>query len=265
MSRMKEITAAAMESIFFFPVPRLSIKQLFDPSGSSIRAISGRIVHTINNVEVPSLRQDWTARVSQCFPRALALEELQSLEALLSVYVRGRVARRNPITWVEYQAQLQRFIDASGALLTELNAQNAPRDLAWSKITDTSERLTGNRLDHDDLYPLVSALHGASIHALEDAERQREEEGIQGDYKAPWRELISGLADLFERTGGKVTAAKTLRDGAYAEPSPFVALVWIIMTEAIPEGLSEHDYSKGAIAAAVSSALATWRAASRAG
>jgi hypothetical protein len=109
-------------------------------------------------------------------------------------------------------------------------------------------------VDRDVVYPVLSGLHAAVLHALEGA-RKRRGDGLRGDYSAPWLALVSGLADLFENVGGRVTAAKGLRDCSYAKPSPFVELIWGVMTVAIPEDLREYTSSKGAMAGAVSRAL----------
>jgi len=153
---------------------------------------------------------------------------------------------------------MRRFAEKSRALLDEFNDQTPACVLAWLKIVESSEIQTGTRLSRDDIYPLISALHGASFHAREEAEKRRQA-GLKGDHAAPWRELIATLADLFERAGGQATAAKGLRDGSYAKPSPFVELVWAIMTSAVPPAVREYTHSQGAMADAISAALSKRR------
>jgi hypothetical protein len=173
-------------------------------------------------------------------------------------YIRGRVAVINPIHWKDFHSRLERFAQISRALLNELNDATPAFNLAWSKIGESSEGMTGTRLDRDELYPALSKLHGAALHALDGANRRREE-GREGEHDAPWLALVSTLAELFEASGGKATAPKSRRDGSYANPSAFVELVWAIMMQIIPSEVCEFTHSKGAMADAISGALTKWR------
>jgi hypothetical protein len=54
---------------------------------------------------------------------------------------------------------------------------------------------------------------------------------------------------------GPATVAKNLRDLGVAKPSPFVELLWTVMTSAVPKELQEHTASKNAMASATSRVL----------
>jgi hypothetical protein len=79
--------------------------------------------------------------------------------------------------------------------------------------------------------------------------------GKELKHDTPWRSLVMGLADVFEASGNKVTAAKTPRKN----PSPFVMFVWAVMKHAVPKELREHASSPDTMAAAITKALKAGR------
>jgi hypothetical protein len=76
-------------------------------------------------------------------------------------------------------------------------------------------------------------------------------------HEAPFFGLVAALREIAERAGMGVTASKQYitHRGDPAPASPFVELVWTIMTKAVPAGMREHVHSKGAMSKAVSPAL----------
>jgi hypothetical protein len=252
MPRQKEIIATVNATTELFPYPKVFKADL---AGNLVPVAAMRLV---NGVLVPNLQTGWTERVVPRFPTKLPNDQLAELEKVLDEYVCARVACINAITWIELRSRFERIAKISGALLKELSDWSSTYPIAWRKISRVAERHGQDRLGHDDVYPIVSRLHGSCVHALEEAKRARDA-GARGDHRAPWIALIRDLRRLFEQAGGRATAAKNLRGGLSARPSSFVELVWSVMTEAVPKELREHAHSKSAMANQISRALATIR------
>jgi len=221
--------------------------------------IAGRWVETVNQVAVPDLVAGWVDYVLPRFPRELAGDEVSKLESILKAYAKARMACVHPITWRALNSRLERISEKSAALLGELNDWSADYEIAWRKISLQSEGDGAEPLTHDEVYPVISRLAGFSTRALEQAKRARHDAN-GGSHRAPWNALVSALADLFEQTEGRPTAAKNLRGGQHAKPSPFVWLIWWVMSAAIPPALREHAYTPVAMANQVSRALGVRKA-----
>jgi hypothetical protein len=181
------------------------------------------------------------------FPQALTNEEASRLQLILMKYVRARMAYVYPITWPTLKSRLERISEKSSALLEELSDWAIDYEIAWHKISRQSERSGEPSFTHDEVYPVISRLAGSSTLALAQAERDRQA-GDKGSHRAPWIALVQGLQDLFEAAGARATAPKGYRHGGYADPSPFVTLVWTVMNDAIPKKLREYTQSPGAMA-----------------
>jgi hypothetical protein len=113
----------------------------------------------------------------------------------------------------------------------------------------------------------VSTFSNAVNAALARAKEEKAK-GNNRNHGRPFEELVNALADLFERKGGKPTAAKT-SSAANPKPSPFVALVVTVMKCAVPSKVREHlgsgsaggaAGSESAMAFAIAKVLARRRA-----
>ena len=250
MPRRTEIIATASESTQFFPHRKLSANDLLAGSFK----VAGRLFATVNQVAVPGLVPGWANSVLPRFPRTLTDDEIAKLRSILNAYAKARMACVHPITWRALKARLERISEKSAALLDELNDWSADYEIAWRKISREAGIRGGQPFTHNDVYPVVSRLAGLSTLALEQTKRARQA-GSKGSHRAPWNALVCALANLFEQTGGRATAAKNLRGGEQAKPSPFVWLVWWVMNAAVPPVLREHAHTPVAMANQVSRAL----------
>jgi len=210
-----------------------------------------RVTQYVNKVPVPSLGDAWRLAVTKLFPTGLSSRELWYLESVIAKYVNERLVITNPITWKLMLEDLHALSTALQLLLGEIN-RRTPEDAIWQRVL--KEEAPPETLALPVVRASLSRLSDATQAALSRAEAEKNK-GAKLDYKEPWLTLVNELADLFELKVGKATAAKNLRNLAAAKPSPFVELVWTIMTSAVPARLREHTASKNAMSKAVSDVL----------
>lgn len=223
------------------------------PRGGSLsQATSYNTVEMVNRTAVPHLGDRWKQSVAKHFLNGLSESEFRYLELVIANYVRQRVVRTNPITWKELLSDLDAISAAAKSLFDELGKRTITNDPIWPRIW---RELSEDRRDDFELKKVrsfASEFSRATKGALSQA--KSEQAGGKGlTHEGPWIDLVNALAYLFERKGGKATAAKNLHGGISAKPSAFVELVWTVMTCAVPDGLREHSTaSKNAMSNAIS-------------
>jgi hypothetical protein len=159
--------------------------------------------------------------------------------------------------WRETIARLKGITRASELLLDALNDQREGYNFIWKLLGQISARDGLAPLTHDDVYPIVSRLFAASSAAPKKAELDRRQ-GAALSHREPWSFLVTELARMWTHAGGSVAAPKSGRAG-YAQASPFVQLVWTVMTRAVPKSLRQYTASRGAMQAAISRVLSRER------
>jgi hypothetical protein len=201
------------------------------------------------------LGDKWKQSVAKHFLNGLSESDFQYLELVITNYVQQRVVRTNPITWRELLSDLDAISAAAKSLFDELGKRAIINDPVWPRIW---RELSEDRRDDFELKKVrsfASVLSRATKAALSQA-KSEQAEGKGLTHKDPWIDLVNALAYLFERKGGKATAAKNLHGGISAKPSAFVELVWTVMTCAVPDGMREHSTaSKNAMSNAISKVL----------
>ena len=213
----------------------------------------GEWVDTVNRQVVPPLPEGWQSKVQAC-DGTLSSEHLATIERLVSRYTAERVARLDgAIEWKETIERIRRMANASNALLGELNDWRGGYGLIWRLLEQISGIGGLKPLTHDEVYPAVSRLHGATSAAVVQMASDREAGGSLSERK-PWDDLVLGLASLWRDTGRVPTASKSGRAG-YAKPSAFAQLVWTVVTAAVPKPLRQYTGSQGAMQTAISNAL----------
>jgi hypothetical protein len=229
-----------------------------------------RTTQYVNQTEVPPLCQDWHIDVWKCVEsflagrltnqerRCIERQLIYDLELAITVYVQKRLIRTTkPITWDDLMSDLEAFAAASTALFEKLN-KLSPANPVWVRIQRQDPRAN---LANACIF--IDALSKATRAALVHAEAEKAE-GKGLTYTSPWIELVSELADLFEATGLRTTAAKT-SNAADPKPSKFVAFVWTVMTTAVPESLREHvSGTQSSMAGEINEVLAKRRKSGRA-
>jgi hypothetical protein len=188
----------------------------------------------------------------------LSAADFATIEIIVKLYVSQRVARQvNPIEWRETIARIKRIASASKLLLDELNDWRNGYGQIWKRV----EKISGIGgllpLKHDDIYPIISRLYSASGAAALQAQLERQQ-GARLSHQEPWKCFVTQLSDFWKKKGGSVTAPKSGR-AVYAQPSPFVHLVWTLMKFAVPEFLKEYTASCGAMQTAISKVLSIAR------
>ena len=218
----------------------------------------GHFVETVNNQIVPRLADGWQGAVKETIDSSSFTVDLARIELVAKQYVAERVARQeNPIEWRETIARIKRIESSSRMLLDEFNDWREGYNLIWERIGKISEIGGLVPLRHDDVYPIISRLYSASNAAAMQAQSELQQ-GKRLSHQGPWKLFVTQLAYIWKQAGGSATAPKSGR-GGYAPPSPFTRLVWVVMTNAVPEFLREYTASRGAMQAAISKALSAAR------
>jgi hypothetical protein len=231
----------------------------FGKSGDWLNYIpKGQFVETANNQIVPPLESGWQNTVETIVGKAPSPADFGCIELVAKQYVAERVARQvNPIEWRETIARIERICRASKLLLNELNDWGDGYNLIWRRVEQISKIGGLSALTHNDVYPIISRLYSALSAAVIQAQSEHQQ-GAVLSHQEPWELLVTQLADFWTKAGGSATAPKSGR-GGYAPASPFVQLVWTVMTCAVPKHLREFTASPGAMQAAISKALSVAR------
>jgi hypothetical protein len=233
--------------------------------------VSGVVVHwgadasEFDQAAVVRLCEGWEAEVARLFPEGFTdceglPEDYNPFDSDVGSYVLHRDVRVRRITWDEQIARLNTLSHAVEALVQELrNADWRLRRSLWGRIAkefspdESDEKIRNIRAA---LVALSNAAPAALARALEERAAGK---GVS--HYSPFFGLVSSLKETAERNGMRATASNKYitHKGDPAPTSPFVELVWTIMTKAVPANLREHASSKPAMAKAVSRALSTLR------
>jgi hypothetical protein len=236
-------------------------KRLSSDFVSGVLVYGGEDPSNIDHNAIVRLCDGWESAVAKLFPKShyagfQCESSVDACRMAVGAYVLHRFTRANPITWDAQLARLKTLANALGALTGELsNADWRVRVSIWDRIK--REFPSGN---HDEqVISIRAALEALSIAMQAALSRAIDEratgKGITND--APFLGMVASLREIAERIGMDATASKQYitHRGDPAPASPFVELVWTIMTKAVPADLREHVHSKGAMAGAVSSVL----------
>jgi hypothetical protein len=213
---------------------------------------------------VVRLGDGWETAVAKLFPEGFAnydrslFEDYSPFSSPVGYYVLHRLARVRRITWDSQIAWLN-TISHSAETLALRNADWQVRISLWDRIAKEfspdgrDEQIRNIRAA---LVALSNAVPAALARALEERAAGK---GIP--HESPFFGLVSGIKEIAERNGMKATTSNKYitHKGDPAPTSPFVELVWTIMTKAVPANLREHAASKPALAKAVSRALRNLR------